>query len=134
MYFTGNQNNYDKFRYLINEASKINKDKLVPFLIPPEEAKDDIIVNLKFEQYIEKIKEDTFYSGNIEISTSTILFDINVTIYKLLNENDDEYTFYTNIWKEEFNKNKKYILLLFEGNNHFSLLTYKEKIIKTLII
>ena len=54
LYFTRNQNNYDKFRYLIYATLKLNKDTLLPFFISPEETKDEIIVNIKFKQYLEK--------------------------------------------------------------------------------
>ena len=72
----------------------------IDFFLSPEEGLDDIIANRKFENYIEEIKKDGFYAGNIEIAIASILFNLNISVYELINETNTSYTHYTNIWKD----------------------------------
>ena len=71
-----------------------------PFFLPIEEGADEIIVNIKYDNYIEEIKQDKFFAGNIEIAISSILFNLNISIYKLTEQQDNEYIHFTNIWKD----------------------------------
>ena len=40
---------------------------------------------MKIENYIEEIKNDQFFAGNIELAASSILFNLNISLY--INEN-----------------------------------------------
>ena len=77
------------------------------------------MVNIKYDNYIEEIKNDKFFAGNFEIAISSLLFDLNISIYKLEDESNNEYTHFTNIWKDINNKNFSLLLVLFENNNHY---------------
>ena len=85
---------------------------------------------MKLDYYIEKIKKNQFYAGDIELSLSAIIFNLNISIYKLESEESTQYKHYTNIWNNVDDKNNDNIVVLFSGNNHYSLLSYdniKEK-------
>ena len=47
---------------------------------------------MKIDNYIEEIKNDKFYAGNIELAVSSILFNLNISLYIEDNSTD---TFYT---------------------------------------
>lgn len=38
---------------------------------------------MKYENYIELIKNEGFFAGNIEMGTASILFNLNISFYKL---------------------------------------------------
>ena len=124
LFFTGDENEY-KIQAINLWSSKNNKTLFTAFFLPPEEGLDDIIVNRKYDNYIEEIKQDGFYAGNIELAITYILFNLNISVYRLLNDQDTIYTHYTNIWKDINDKKYKFILILFSGNNHYLLMTLK---------
>ena len=54
-----------------------------------------MIIIQKITDYINDIKKDTFYAGDLEISNSTKIFKINIAIYIIENiDNDKYYKFY----------------------------------------
>ena len=110
-YLTGDENNYDIYRQLIYDAAKNNKESFTPFFLPMEEGTDEILDNIKYDNYIEEIKKDKYFAGNIEIAISIPLFNLNIRIYNLTDQQDNEYTHYTNIWKDINNKNFKILLI-----------------------
>ena len=115
-FFTGNQEHYKIFLQLIYEAIKLNKENCVPFFLNNGEDIDDIIVNMKFDNYIEEIKKDKFYAGAIELSVSSILFNINISFYILENKANKAnkfYTHYTNVWKDITDTEAELMLVLF---------------------
>ena len=81
----------------ILEAAKENKTEFAEYFLSSGEGLDEIIVNRKFDNYVNEIQKDGFYAGNLEIAISSILFNLNITIYKLINESDSIYTHFTNI-------------------------------------
>ena len=117
-YFTDDENNHKIYRQLIYNAAKNNKESFSPFFLPIEEGADEIIVNLKYDNYIEEITQDKFFAGNIEIAISSILFNLNISIYKLTEQQDNEYIHFTNIWKDINPLN------LFEVESFFFMLPY----------
>ena len=128
IFFTGNENNYTIFRHLIYEAAKKNIKTFIPLFITSEEEQDDIIVNRKFENYIEEIEKDGLFACNLEIAISSILFNLNISIYKIINELDISYNHYTNVWKDINDSELEIMTVLFSGNNHYSLLTFNNNI------
>ena len=61
----------------------------------------------------------------MELSIFAYLYNINISVYRLINKNDNYYSHYTNIWKD--NDNNKYMIILYEGGNHFSLLKISQQ-------
>ena len=136
---------------------KITKNHFLHLSYPLKKERMRILTNIKYDNYIEEIKKDKFFAGNIEIAISSLLFNLNISIYKLTDQQDNEYTHFTNIWKDinalsypgvevimiyiiKFdagtttpgwlkkvnNKNFKILLVLFENNNHYSKLSFKD--------
>ena len=113
-----NQENYNEIRQKIYKEAKKQKDIIKNFFI--EDSNDPVIVNYKINNYIEKIKENYFLGGIIEISLFLTIFKTNISIYTLNDENDNIYQYFTNIW--ENNDIDKICLIRYENGNHFSLL------------
>lgn len=105
----------------IYNKAKADKDIIKPFFL--SDNPDEILANIKIENYIEKMKESTFYGGIIEMSIFINLYNINICVYKLEDINDNYYTHMTNIWKDE--SINKFMLIHYENNNHFNLLKIK---------
>jgi len=82
---------------------------------------------MKIENYIEEIKNDKFYESNIELAVSSILFNLNLSLYIDENSTDTFYTHYTNIWKDIYDDTNDIMLVLFTNNIHYSLLSEKNK-------
>ena len=60
-----------EIRELVYNEAKKNKKELIPFFL--EDTTDETLVNNKLENYIERIKEDGFYDGIIEIELYPII-------------------------------------------------------------
>ena len=58
-------------------------------------------MNTKLENYIERIKEDCFYGGIIEIGIISNYYDLNIFVYCPDNNDLNQYVHFTNIWKDE---------------------------------
>ena len=95
-YLYETEEKFNEIRMKIYSEAKSNKDNIKQFFL--ENNTDDIIVNTKINTYIEKIKENKFYGGIIEISIFINLYKVNVSLYKLENVFDKYYTNFTNIW------------------------------------
>ena len=108
------------------KLQKIIKKLFVLFL-PPEEGLDEIIANIRYDNYINEIQRDGFFAGNIEIGISCILFNLNISFYKLLNETDTVITHFMNVWKDINDSNNELMIVLFENNNHYRLISLKGK-------
>ena len=118
LYFTNEETYFNFFRNQIYLAAKNNIESLNEFFVEDEE--DQILVNNKIEGYIEKIIENMFFAGNVEINLAAKIFAINIAIYEIIN-NNKYYTPYA-IFTPESNP-EDIILINFEGRNHYNLLT-----------
>ena len=123
LHFTQEQSYYQFFREQIYNAAKENLKDLKEFFISDE--KDEIIGNNKIEGYVNKIKDNYFFAGNIEIYITTKIFNLNIVVYERSNTNEDftQYALFT-----LGTSTKEFILINFENHNHYNLLI--EKIIK----
>ena len=124
IYFTESQNHHQIFREIIYESAKTNKDKFISFFSDDETQTDQILVNMKYDNYLEEIKNDGFYAGNLELALASIIFKLNICIYTPTEEIEKEYKHFTNIWFDINDPNYEIILILFSNNNHYSLLSY----------
>ena len=127
LYYTDDQNNYQIFQQIIYESAKRNKSEFASFFHDDESQIDEVLENMKYDNYIETIKKDGFYARNLEIALSSIIFKLNISLYIETDENKNEYKHFTNIWYDINDKNYEIILILFSNNNHYSLLSYFNK-------
>ena len=81
LYLTNVETNYKIIREIVYEATKENKEILKPYFL--NGISDDILEIYKLENYIEKIKIDSFYAGIIEISIAAKIFDKTIIIYSI---------------------------------------------------
>ena len=121
LYFTNEETYFNFFRNQIYLAAKNNIESLKEFFVEDEE--DQILVNNKIEGYIEKIKENMFFAGNVEINLAAKIFAINIAIYEIIN-NNKYYTPYA-IFTPESNP-EDIILINLERRNHYNLLKLKD--------
>ena len=70
-------------------------------------------------------KINYFEGGIIEIGIFSNLYDVKISVYQLLNEDDIFYTHYINILKYDLNHNK-YLILKYKNGNLFDYLEYKQ--------
>ena len=80
IYFTNVENFYSFFREQIYIAAKNNLNELKEFFILDTE--DPILVNDELEEYLEKIKENKCFAGNIEINIAAKIFNVNIAVYE----------------------------------------------------
>ena len=69
----GDQNNHDTYRQAIVEYIIKCKDDFAPFV------EDDV----DFETYVEQMKEDAEWGGQIELTACSRLYSVNITIHHL---------------------------------------------------
>lgn len=86
------------------------------------DEKDELIGNNKIEGYVNKIKDNYFFAGNIEIYITTKIFNLNIAVYQRSNTNEDftQIALFT-----PGTSTKEYILINFENNIHYNLLIQK---------
>ena len=116
-----NEDKYKEIRELVHKEVKIRKEELEPFFF--EDTADDTLVNTKLENYIERIKEDCFYGGIIEIGIISNYYDINISVYCTDNNDPNQYVHFTNIWKDE-RLNNFMILHYNQRLEYFSILNF----------
>jgi len=116
LYFTNDESYFKFFREQIYLAALNYKESLKEFFFQQED--DPILVNQKLDGYIEKIKENKFFAGIIEINMAAKIFNLNIAIYELINNN----TYYTPyaIFKPDTNT-KEYILLYFSKSGEMRI-------------
>lgn len=68
-----------------------------------------MINNMKYENYIEQIQYNGFYADNVEMGTASILFNLNISIYKL-EENKSLFCIYYTSIRKEINDTKAILL------------------------
>ena len=59
-----------------------------------ENIDDDFLLNTRIDKYIEKIKENYFYGGTIELGILSNKYRINISVYKNDIANDFNYIHY----------------------------------------
>ena len=91
IYFTESQNHHQIFREIIYESAKTNKDNFIAFFSDDEYQTDEILVNMKYDNYLEEIKKDGFYAGNLELVIASIIFKLNICIYTPTEEIEKQY-------------------------------------------
>ena len=79
LYLTNEQSNHKIIREIIYEAAKERKEDLKPFFLTG--IADDILTDAKLENYIELIKNDSFYAGIIELSLAANIFQKTIIVY-----------------------------------------------------
>ena len=97
------------------------KDTIKDFFL--EDSPDEILANIKVYNFINKIINIIFEGGIIGIGLFINIYNVNISLYKILDINDNFYTFMTNIWKDE--ALNKFMIIHYENNNHFNLLKNK---------
>lgn len=114
------QDNYRYYRALIYNYITQNKTHLQKFFFR-EETETTKNYNIRYEAFIESIKNDYTFAGDFEISSASILLNKNIIIYfntllgyKLLNK------YYPN------KTIKSDIYIIYRNNNHFNLLKSKD--------
>ena len=125
-YYTGKQDYNQFFRLLIYKYIKKNKNDVLihnPYTLINEEIVD-------IEDYIELIKNNTFYSGDLEIAKTKEIFNLNLAVYrKSINNNNGDiiYTFdlYYNTPNTNF-INDLIILVYYPQKRHYGQLHYKK--------
>ena len=103
LYFTNEQTNHKIIREIIYEAAKEYKEDIKPFFLTG--ISDEILADAKLENYIEKIKNDSFYAGIIELSLAAKIFYKTIIVYSNEENNDyDESNKKENFYKNESDK------------------------------
>ena len=118
-----NEEHHKELRKIIYEQAKNHKDQIKEFFL--EDEADEVLEDYKLNAYIENIKENFFYGGIIELSIFARYLNLNIFIYTKINDDDNFYTYFLNISKNENNNN--FILIEFYNDNHYNLLRIKNE-------
>jgi len=133
-FFTSSQNYYLFFRAIL--FLHCNKKKLNNEYYNQKMDLNGLLIPIN--DYIPNIKKNSFYSGDLELSESIILFNINILVFqKLKNDNNViNYKFLKFYENPEACHYKKLLILVFKNNNHYEIINYKynSKIINLNII
>ena len=97
-FLTNDQNNHKIIREIIYQAALANKEHIKPFFL--RDVSDNILAESKLDNYIDKIKNNGFYAGIIEISLAAIIFNYTIVVYSIEEEQNSA------IKKESVNKDK----------------------------
>ena len=118
-YLYGHINEYNSIRQKVYNEAELYKKNVQPIFIL--DNTDYTILNIKLENQIEKIKENYFYWGMIEMFIFSNYYDLNDSLYISDNNGLDNYIYYTNISKDNIINNN---MILHYGNRikHFSIL------------
>lgn len=106
LYFRVRREIYEKFFLIINNYQDITlKTELVP---------------LHILDYIDRIREGGLFGGELEISTASILYNINIAAYhENLNNNNEIIGFNFINYYNHNNENRHLMILSNITNNHF---------------
>lgn len=116
--FFNTQEFHKEIRMQIYEYARLNKDNLKDLVLSDE--------NIDTVEYIEKIKLNSRYAGDLEIAICSIIYQINIIIYNYNQEGYKLYTKYESLETDEtinigfINSDHFYLLLLNTNNNKFS--------------
>ena len=74
---------------------------------------------LRIRGYINHINQLGFYDGEIEINIVSDLYNLNISTYRQITDNNDNIRYYNS---ERNDENKNLMILSNTNNNHFTLL------------
>ena len=123
LHFDGIEDNYAQYKKEVYEYCKSNKEDLREFFVQdPLNNKDEVLENNDFDEYIEQISKNYFYSGNIEILISSQLYNLHIKLFIIENT---KYFFFKKIAEigEEYSANDMHVL--FTNNIHYFFLSQK---------
>ena len=120
LYFTNDESYFNFFREQIYFSAKDNINLLKEFFI--NDKNDEILCDNKLKGYINKIKDNKFFAGNIEIYLTTKIFDINIALYKY-DSSINEFTQISFFGTES--SSKEYLIINYVNNSHYNLLKLK---------
>ena len=120
LYFTNDESYFNFFREQIYFSAKDNINLIKEFFINNEN--DEILCDNKLKGYINKIKDNKFFAGNIEIYLTTKIFDINIALYKY-DSSINEFTQISFFGSES--SSKEYLIINYANNSHYNLLKLK---------
>ena len=117
-FLNNNENSYSSIREEIYQEALKNQRN--------NPQKLEIIENnqLSVTQYIDHIRKDGIFAGDLEISTAKELYNINIATYRPGTKN--EFSF-INFYCDGTNYNKDLLILIYINNNHYQLAYYKNK-------
>ena len=113
LYFTNDESYFNFFREQIYFSAKDNINLLKEFFI--NDKNDEILCDNKLKGYINKIKDNKFFAGNIEIYLTTKIFDINIALYKY-DSSINEFTRISFFGTES--NSKEYLIINYVNNSH----------------
>ena len=90
LYFTDNENYHNFFRHILYYYINTNKEDIKQN--NPYNLYKDTLIPL--EQYIPYIHQIYKYAEDLEIGQSSILFKLNIAIYKKDTNNNNKYKYY----------------------------------------
>ena len=121
-FYTGKEVYHRFFRMLIYIYIKENEDSIIinsPYILIDGDK------NIDTDKYIENIKKDTFYAGDMELSNCIKIFDLNIAIY-IKENNTDSYKYkfllYFSNNDDIFNTDLYFIILIKNIMSNSSLL------------
>ena len=120
LYFTNEGSYFNFFTEQIYLSAKDNINLLKEFFINDEN--DGTLYNNKIEGYINKIKDNQFFAGNIEIYLTTKIFNINIAVYQF-DSSINEFTQISFFASES--SSKEYLIINYVNNSHYNLLKLK---------
>ena len=98
--------------------AKKNKEKIIEFQ-PDVEIRNNIFIST--DEYINLIGNNENRAVDIDIYVSSIIFGINIVVYKNI-ESKDNIEYLSSFYADETNENIPLLLLSNENNNHFNLI------------
>ena len=124
LFFTNTEKYNNFFRYTLFKYCKDNAKEI--FSGNPYVTYFGNVVETK--NYLQRIKENYFWAGDVEITHSMYLFNINIAIYEKINTNNKTTYRFIKYYENDTNINNNFplIILLYEGDNHYMQLIYKD--------
>ena len=98
--------------------AKKNKEKIIEPQ-PDAEIRNNIFIST--DKYINLIGNNGNWAIDIDIYVSSIIFGINIVVYKNI-ESKDNIEYLSSFYADETNENIPLLLLSNENNNHFNLI------------
>jgi len=78
-FLSGNENEHPKIRKEVYEKAIIHKNELRIFFL--ENREDEVLIDSRIDNYLEKIKIIGFYGGPIELGILSNTYQINISVY-----------------------------------------------------